>query len=135
MIRSLYAAERARLFRFGVSGICSTAIHTLVASAMFALLDASPVTANAVAFVVATVFSYLANTLWSFSSTVQWSNLLRFLLVAVSGLVETMLLARGTEALGLAPGWSIVAVVLFVPPVTFVLHRLWTYREAGTDDA
>jgi putative flippase GtrA len=128
MIRAVYAAERARLFRFGVSGICSTAIHTLIASAMFAMFDATPVAANAVAFICATVFSYLANTLWSFSATVQWSNLMRFLAVAVSGLVETMLLARGTEAMGLAAGWSIVAVVLFVPPVTFVLHRLWTYR-------
>lgn len=128
MIRSLYAAERTRLFRFGISGICSTAINTLVASAMFALFDASPVAANAVAFVIATVFSYLANTLWSFSATVQWSNLIRFLAVAAAGLIETMMLAHGTEALNLAAGWSIVAVVLFVPPVTFVLHRLWTYR-------
>ncbi|KWC09387.1 GtrA family protein [Burkholderia ubonensis] len=128
VIRALYAAERGRLIRFGVSGLCSTAIHALIASAMLALADATPVTANAVALVCATVFSYLANTLWSFSSTVQWSNLVRFLTVAVSGLAETMLLARGTEALGLAAGWSIVAVVLFVPPVTFVLHRLWTYR-------
>ncbi|MXN73751.1 GtrA family protein [Burkholderia sp. 4701] len=128
LIRAVYAAERARLFRFGVSGLCSTAIHALIASAMFALFDATAVTANAVAFVCATVFSYLANTLWSFSSNVQWRNLARFVAVALSGLAETMLLARGTEALGLAHGWSIVAVVLCVPPVTFVLHRLWTYR-------
>jgi hypothetical protein len=53
---------------------------------------------------------------------------IRFLAVAASGLVETMLLAQGTVALGLPAGWSIVSVVLFVPPVTFVLHRLWTYR-------
>ena len=98
MIRSIYAAERTRLFRFGISGICST------------------------------VFSYLANTLWSFSSTVRRDNLIRFLAVAASGLIETMLLAHGIVALGLAAGWSIVAVVLFVPPVTFVLHRRWTYR-------
>ncbi|WP_179400614.1 GtrA family protein [Burkholderia guangdongensis] len=127
MIRVLYA-ERERLFRFGISGLCSTAIHTLIASAMFALFDATPVAANAVAFVCATVFSYLANTLWSFSSSVRWNNLLRFLAVALCGLAETMLLARATEMLGLAALWSIVAVVLFVPPVTFVLHRLWTYR-------
>ena len=62
---------------------------------MFALFDASPVAANAVAFVIATVFSYLANTLWSFSATVQWSNLIRFLAVAAAGLIETMMLAHG----------------------------------------
>ncbi|MDR6497571.1 hypothetical protein J2785_000713 [Burkholderia ambifaria] len=47
---------------------------------------------------------------------------------ARAGLVVTMLLARGTAMLGLARAWSVVAVVLCVPPVTFVLHRLRTYR-------
>lgn len=52
----------------------------------------------------------------------------RFLAVAMAGLGMTMLLAHGTETLGLARAWSIVAVVLCVPPVTFVLHRLRTCR-------
>ncbi|NHV25995.1 GtrA family protein [Burkholderia sp. D-99] len=128
MIRTLDAAERARLIRFGVSGLGSTALHALIAAAMFALFDATPVSANAVAFACSTAFSYLANTLWSFSSPVTWGNFVRFLAVAMAGLVVTMLLAHGTETLGLARAWSVVAVVLCVPPVTFVLHRLWTYR-------
>ncbi|VBB16263.1 GtrA family protein [Burkholderia stabilis] len=128
MIRTLYAAERARLIRFGVSGLCSTGLHALIAAAMFALFDATPVIANAAAFVCSTAFSYLANTLWSFSSRTTWGNFARFLAVAMAGLVVTMLLAHGTETLGLARAWSVVAVVLCVPPVTFVLHRLWTYR-------
>ncbi|HDR9496867.1 MULTISPECIES: GtrA family protein [Burkholderia] len=128
MIRTLYIAERARLIRFGVSGLGSTALHALIATAMFALFDATPVTANAVAFACSTAFSYLANTLWSFSSPVTWGNFMRFLAVAMVGLVVTMLLAHGAVTLGLARAWSVVAVVLCVPPVTFVLHRLWTYR-------
>ena len=56
MIRTLYVAERARLIRFGVSGLGSTALHALIAAAMFALLDATPVTANAVAFACSTAF-------------------------------------------------------------------------------
>ncbi|RQT40201.1 GtrA family protein [Burkholderia contaminans] len=128
MIRTLYTAERARLIRFGVSGVGSTALHALIAAAMFALFDATPVSANAVAFACSTAFSYLANTLWSFSSPVTWGNFARFLAVAMAGLGTTMMLAHGTETLGLARAWSIAAVVLCVPPVTFVLHRLWTYR-------
>ncbi len=128
MMLRTFAAERARLIRFGVSGLGSTALHALIAAAMFALCDATPVVANASAFVCSTAFSYLANTLWSFSSPVTWGNFMRFLAVAMAGLAVTMLLAHGTDALGLARAWSIVAVVLCVPPVTFVLHRLWTYR-------
>ncbi|VWC54973.1 GtrA family protein [Burkholderia lata] len=128
MIRTLDTVERARLIRFGVSGIGSTALHALIAAAMFAVFDATPVSANAVAFTCPTAFSYLANTLWSFSSPVTWGNFVRFLAVAMAGLGMTMLLAHGTGTFGLARAWSIVAVVLCVPPVTFVLHRLWTYR-------
>jgi len=127
MIALLYA-ERTRLVRFGVSGLGSTAIHTLVAAAMFAWFDATLVTANAIAFLCATAFSYLANTLWSFSSTVHSRNLVRYLTVALIGFVETMLLARAAEALDGSRGMSIVAIALLVPPTTFALHRLWTYR-------
>ncbi|HIC7208831.1 GtrA family protein [Burkholderia stabilis] len=124
----LLCTERTRLVRFGLSGLCSTAIHTLVAAAMFALFDATPVTANAVAFICATVFSYLANTLWSFSSTVRTRNLLRFLAVTLAGFIETLLLARAAELLEVSRGMSVVAIALLIPPTTFVLHRLWTYR-------
>ncbi|VWB06946.1 sugar translocase [Burkholderia aenigmatica] len=127
MIALLYA-ERTRLVRFGVSGFCSTAIHVLVAAAMFAWFDATLVTANAIAFLCATAFSYLANTLWSFASTVRTRNMVRFLAVTLVGFAETTLLARAAEALDVSRGMSIVAIALVIPPTTFVLHRLWTYR-------
>ncbi|MCA8232875.1 GtrA family protein [Burkholderia cenocepacia] len=125
---TLLQAERTRLVRFGVSGLCSTAIHVLVATALFARLDASPVTANALAFLCATAFSYLANTLWSFSSTVRTRNAMRFLAVTLAGFVETMLIARAAEALDASRAMGVVAIALLIPPTTFVLHRLWTYR-------
>lgn len=124
----LIYAERARLARFGLSGLCSTALHVLVASAMVALADATQVIANAVAFVCATVFSYLANTLWSFSSTVHSRNLVRYLTVALVGFAETTGLARAAELLDVPRGWTIVAIALLIPPTMFVLHRVWTYR-------
>ncbi|KWF80788.1 sugar translocase [Burkholderia diffusa] len=127
MFELLYA-ERVRLVRFGLSGLGSTALHLLIASAMYALFDATQVIANAVAFVCATAFSYLANTLWSFSSTVHSRNLLRYLTTALAGFAETMLLARTAELLDVPRGWAIVAIALLIPPTMFVMHRLWTYR-------
>ncbi|KVV41453.1 sugar translocase [Burkholderia territorii] len=127
MFELLYA-ERVRLARFGLSGLGSTALHMLVASAMYALFDATQVIANAVAFVCATAFSYLANTLWSFSSTVHSRNLLRYLIAALAGFAETMLLAHTAERLDVPRGWAIVAIALLIPPTMFAIHRLWTYR-------
>ncbi|KVV64761.1 sugar translocase [Burkholderia cepacia] len=124
----LLDAERTRLVRFGVSGLCSTAIHTLVAATLFAQFDATLVTANTIAFLCATAFSYLANTLWSFSSAVRTRNAVRFLAVTLAGFVETLLLARAAEALDVSRAMSIVAIALLIPLTTFLLHRLWTYR-------
>ncbi|WP_176154817.1 GtrA family protein [Burkholderia vietnamiensis] len=125
---ALLYAERARLARFGVTGLGSTALHVLVASALYAWFDATQVAANAAAFVCATAFSYLANTLWSFSSTLHSRNLLRYLTVATAGFIETMLLARAAELLDVSRGAAIVAIAPLIPPTMFVMHRAWTYR-------
>lgn len=124
-----------RGFRFGVTGVANTLIHSLVAVLCiegFFLglpwLVAGPVVANGIAFVVATVFSYIVNTLWSFSAEMNRRNLQRFLVVSVIGLIVAMATARLAELIGLPPLGSIVLVVCVLPFVNFGLHSLWTYR-------
>ncbi len=118
------------LMRFGVSGAISTAVHVIVAIALIELFGAGSVLANAVAFCTATPCSYLLNTLWSFSARVHRTSLARFLPVSVFGLLLTTLVARTVEHLGGNHWVGIAAVVLIVPPTTFLLHRYWTYRGA-----
>ena len=125
MIRTLYTAERARLIRFGRASArprCADRGRDVRAVRR----DAGERERGRVR-VLDRVFVSRQHAV-EFSSPVTWGNFVRFLAVALAGLGMTMLLAHGTETLGLARAWSIVAVVLCVPPVTFVLHRLWTYR-------
>lgn len=124
-----------RGFRFGVTGMANTGIHALVAVLFlegFFLgepwLVAGPVVANGVAFVVATVFSYVVNTIWSFSTEMNRRNFQRFMVVAVIGLFAAMGLARLAELIGLPPLGSVVLVVCVMPFVNFGLHSLWTYK-------
>lgn len=124
-----------RGFRFGITGVANTGIHTLVAVLClegFFLglpwLVTGPVVANGVAFVVATVFSYVVNTLWSFSLEMNRRNLQRFLIVSVIGLFAAMTLAKLAEMIGLPPMGSVVLVVCVMPFVNFALHSLWTYK-------
>jgi len=124
-----------RGFRFGLTGIANTGIHVLMATLClegFFLgipsLVAGPVLANVVAFLVATIFSYLANTLWSFSATMNGKNFQRFIIVALIGLLATMGLARFAELLGVPRVGSVVLVVCIMPLVNFSLHYFWTYR-------
>jgi putative flippase GtrA len=114
--------------RFAVSGLLATGLHALVAIGLIESFAISAPLANGIAFLVATVFSYAANTLWSFSSALHGRNLFRFICVSIIGGT----LATGVSALAAhynlhyLVGIGIVAVT--VPPVTFLLHRFWTYR-------
>ena len=124
-----------RGLRFGVTGVANTGIHALVAVLClegFFLgvpwLAAGPVVANGVAFVVATVFSYVVNTVWSFSTDMNRRNFQRFIVVAVIGLLAAMGLARLAELIGLPPLGGVVLVVCVMPFVNFGLHAFWTYR-------
>lgn len=121
--------------RFGITGVANTGIHALVAVLCLEgfflgvpALVAGPVVANGVAFVVATAFSYVVNTLWSFSTKMNRRNLQRFLVVSVIGLLAAMGLARLAELIGLPPLGSVVLVVCIMPFVNFGLHAFWTYR-------
>lgn len=124
-----------RGFRFGVTGVANTGIHALVAVLCLEgfflgvpALVAGPVVANGAAFVVATVFSYVVNTVWSFSTKMNRRNLQRFLVVSVIGLFAAMALARLSEWLGLPSLGSVLLVVCVMPFVNFGLHAFWTYR-------
>lgn len=124
-----------RGFRFGVTGVANTGIHALVAVLCLEgfflgvpALVAGPVVANGVAFVVATVFSYVVNTVWSFSTEMNRRNFQRFIVVAVIGLFAAMALARLAELIGLPPLGSVALVVCVMPFVNFGLHAFWTYR-------
>ena len=116
--------------RFIVTGVLATAIHAVVAIAFMQLVAPAPMLANGCAFAVATVFSYVTNTLWSFSSSIRSRTFLRFLAVSAGG----CLLAMGVAGAADRAGWNylvgILLVVCVVPPVTFVAHRYWTYRVA-----
>ncbi|MGZ8190810.1 MAG: GtrA family protein [Methylococcaceae bacterium] len=114
--------------RFTISGLLVTGLHVLVAVGFIRLLTTAPPIANGIAFVVATIFSYTINTLWSFSSPLHKRNLLRFVLVSLVGCLLSMTVSSVALYYGLGYLYGIGLVTLVVPPVTFVLHNYWTYR-------
>src|ERR1700738_368046 len=93
-----------RAFRFGVSGLLVTALHVIVATALIKIVATIPWLANGIAFFIATTFSYIINTTWSFSNPLHGENLLRFCLVSCLGLVLAMSVSALAQAYGL-PYW------------------------------
>ncbi|QYY30840.1 GtrA family protein [Cupriavidus pinatubonensis] len=126
-----YVPRRRRftgLVRFGVAGVIATGVHVATATSLIYLLNASQVEANGVAFAIANVSSYFLNTLWSFSQTPRRDNFLRFFCVSILGLGMTLGISWLAERLGTTYWQGLVCVLAAVPPLTYVLHRVWTYR-------
>jgi putative flippase GtrA len=120
--------EFARLIRFGVCGVLATGLHVAIAMPLMTWCNAPPPLANSLAFAGATLWSYLANTLWSFSRAPDMRNACRFAAVALGGLALTALVSGLAQLAGAPPLLGIAAVVCVVPAFTFVAHRFWTYR-------
>ena len=127
-MRQIHPLIAQRALRFACSGILVSALHAAIAFTLLRFVTTSPALANGGAFVTATAASYALNTLWSFSRRPTGRTLQRFVAVSVTGLVLAMAIARQCELLGLSNWQGIVAVVILLPPITFLLHNFWTYR-------
>lgn len=122
-----------RVLRFGISGVLVTALHVGLAVALITTVAAPPPTANGIAFLAATAFSYVINTSWSFSKPLHGQNFVRFVIVAAIGGGLAVMLSAMAHRLGLQYMVGIALVVLVVPPTTFLLHNFWTYREVSDE--
>jgi putative flippase GtrA len=125
-----------QFIRFSFIGLLNTGIHFCIALLCIKgfylenhLIIMKPTTANGVAFSMATVFSYFLNTLWSFSSEINHKNLLRYVCVALSGLIVTVLLARLAELIGLSSINGVVLIICTLPFFNFGMHKWWTYQK------
>ena len=127
-VKTLPPVLTRQALRFAISGLMVTGLHVLIATAFIQIILPVPSIANGVAFLVATVFSYLINTMWSFSSPLRGRNLFRFCVVSCIGLFLAMTISGTAQYYGLHYLYGLGLVVCIVPPVTFLLHNFWTYR-------
>lgn len=118
--------------RFTTTGVLATALHALTVMTLVTLIVPAPsqVVANGIAFILANGFSYVVNSLWSFTAPLHGLRFMKFLAVSVIGFLGTLLIAYVAEHIGLSPLSGIVLVVCIMTPVTFILHRAWTFRGA-----
>lgn len=117
-----------QFWKFVAVGILNTATHAVIAIAMVRWGRTSIVTANVCAFTAATLLSYIVNTTWSFAGSIGGATLTRFVLVSLVGLCLAATISSLAEHFGLHYLLAIASVPIVVTPVTFTLHRMWTYR-------
>lgn len=89
---------------------------------------APPAIANGLAYIAATVFSYIANTFWSFGQKVTKRNAARFIQASALGVALSMLISGAADLSGFSDLIGIGLIVVFMPPLMFIIHLLWTYK-------
>ncbi|MCC5835396.1 MAG: GtrA family protein [Opitutales bacterium] len=118
-----------RFLRFCITGVANTLIHVGVVVLLVEAFTAFPPLANVVAFSIATLFSYVVNTLWSFRSRPSRRSLFRFWIVCLLCLLLAFGISWVIEALGFHYLVGVFSVIAVTVPVGFGLHQCWTYRE------
>ena len=114
--------------RFAFVGIGSTALHVATASFLIEVGRADAGAANGIAFTIATLASYLSNSIFTFRAPLAGGSLMRFVVVALAGLALTVAITSAIQSAGYHYLVGIAAVVFTVPALSFWSHRLWTYR-------
>ena len=115
--------------RFALVGIAVTALHVVVAAGLIELRGVRPGTANGVAFVIANLVSYAANTHWTFQSRIGMGTWRRYIAVSIAAWLLTVTIAWGVERIEWHYLFGIAIVVTVVPILSFLAHRLFTYRQ------
>jgi putative flippase GtrA len=122
-----------QLTRFIVVGAANVNRWMATFAALVATLDLSQSWSNALAYVVASSFSFVMNSIWSFEVRLRLRRYIRFQLVGLIGLV----IAGALGHLGDYYQWpyavTVLATVLVLPPVSFLVHRSYTFAVARPD--
>lgn len=117
------------IFSFGLIGIANTTIHAGIVVFLVEARFTSQVPANLIAFCIANVFSYYANARTTFRSSMSWMGYARFLKVSLLSLFLTVSISSFAQAMSLHYVFGLMLVIVLGPILTFVLHRIYTFRN------
>ena len=118
----------ASIPRFAIVGITATFIHVMLAMFFIQQIHWHPSIANGMAFIAANLFSYAANTRWSFESKMSVKSWRRFLAVSFLAWVLTISISWLVQSQGGHHILGITLVVLLIPPLSYIGHKIYTYK-------
>ena len=119
--------RHADLMVFGTIGVLNTLVHGVVLTAAVEKLRLHLLLAHMLAFGVANIFSYLANSRYTFKVTLSVTRYLRFLLASLAALCLTLGIAWLTNRIGMHYQMGFAIIVVTVPLFSFALVKFWAF--------
>ena len=125
-------AEAGRILRFALVG-ASVALLYVGCYAVLRWNGSAPWGASPVAFALAIVWQYVAQSLLTFRARPSLDGQsVRFVVVIGAGLaVSTLITGWLGPAADLPEAVSLLAVILWLPLQNYILFRLWVFRGGG----
>lgn len=128
--QSVMRLELGRQFlRFGAIGVINTLIHLGVVLSLVEVCAMGPLMANGLAFVAANVFSFWANSRFTFRAITTWKRYSRFLLVSMAGLLLAVGASYVNGRLGFHYLWGVALSFVLLPVLSFAANRFWTWKD------
>jgi putative flippase GtrA len=115
--------------KYSIVGIFNTFIHF----AVFFLLtnyDFSQLFSNITAFLLASLFSCLANTYWSFKRSLNFKIGYRFFTVTLAGFIVVYIFSAIADYYRINRIITILSVFSVLSVINFLIHKFWTYAQS-----
>lgn len=121
---------KLQLIRFGIVGGSSAAVNFLGVFILVELSPLKPLVANIIAYLIASIISYLGHYNWTFASNAahQKSVFKFYIMLALNLLLNEALYALFLYVFSLNYQVALVLTILIVPIVTFIASKRWVYR-------
>jgi putative flippase GtrA len=120
------------MLRFVTIGILATLVHMAAALGLIVISKCPIMAANVTAFLLAVSVSFTGNYFWTFQARGSFrKSLRRYLLIAACAfLANNLVLAGLLAAHRIGAMKAIVISAAVVPFCTYVLSRLWAFRDS-----
>lgn len=117
--------------RFALIGVINTGIHFLFFIGLVELMGLWPPMANALAFLGANIFSYMANSHFNFKTRLSLRRYLKFFVTSLIGMAVSYGLSLLVEQVHGHYVFGFVLLILVMPLINYFLVRRLVFADVG----
>ncbi|MBX9138118.1 GtrA family protein [Clostridium sp. K12(2020)] len=120
-----------KFIKFGLVGVLNTLINWII-FAVLNFVGVYYIIANVIAYVIATINSYIWNSRWVFKykGEDKKETTTKFILLNLAGLaLNTMILYLLVDLIGLNKLIALVITTVIVMVINYIVNKIWVFKE------
>ncbi len=117
--------------KYGIIGVFGTLLQTGTLFLVVEKANGDPLLGSTLGFILSLLFSYTANSRWTFKESERsTSALIKYAVVSCAGLVLNLLiLYLFDRVLGWWYGYGQITSIVLVPIHNFILNKTWAFKD------